>query len=413
MADSERLSRRALIAGAAGVSGAALVGCRTGPRGEAGAAPAKPSPGADEPVHLPYFGARQVGVTAPTQPTGVVAAYDVTARDLEQLRTLLLGVTSESARLVTGQPYETPDGSRRPTQPGTIANPPPPANLSITVALGATSFDDRFGLADQRPRDLDPMPAFPGDALAPERSHGDLLVAIGSTDVATNRFALRQLHRATRGLLRPRWALEVDRSSDRNPLGFHDHTANLATDDAAAMDRFVWVGETDDEPAWTTDGTYAVVRTTRLLLEDWDGSTLDDQERTIGRRRGTGAPLDGPPGASASTPPDFAADPDGRATPLDAHIRLANPRTPATAHQRILRRGASYARGVDADGRLDEGVLFLSFQRSIRDQFTPIQARLVGEPLARYARAEGGGHWFVLPGVADHDRYLGDTLLEG
>ena len=26
---------------------------------------------------------------------------------------------------------------------------------------------------------------------------------------------------------------------------------------------------------------------------------------------------------------------------------------------------------------------------------------------------EGGGYFYVLPGVESHDRYLGDTLLEG
>ena len=55
----------------------------------------------------------------------------------------------------------------------------------------------RFGLADQRPRQLSPMPVFPNDVLDPALSHGDLLVQIcggrpgspASTPCATCRWA--------------------------------------------------------------------------------------------------------------------------------------------------------------------------------------------------------------------------------
>ncbi len=413
MAEPDRLARRTLLTGAAGlaavgIGGTTLLGCASGgtdPTG-GGDPPSGQDPAA---AHLPYFGAHQVGITTTSQTSGIAAAYDVRATTREELRTLLSGLTNESARLVTGMAYEDRGPAAAPSQPGTVDNPPPPVDLTVTVALGATFFDDRFGLADQRPRDLTPMPSLPGDRLDPPRTHGDLLLLVGSVDPAVDRFALRQLHRATHGLLRPRWSLDISRTTGRNGLGFRDDTTNPAVDDPATMDRLVWVGADDDEPDWATGGTYAVMRATRLLLEDWDRATLDEQERIIGRRRASGAPLDG---HAASDPADFDADPDGNVTPLDAHVRLANPRTAATAGQQILRRGADYSRGFDTDGLLDQGLLFLSFQRSMRDQFLPVQERLAGEPLSRYARAEGGGHWFVAPGVADHDRYLADDLIE-
>lgn len=61
--------------------------------------------------------------------------------------------------------------------------------------------------------------------------------------------------------------------------------------------------------------------------------------------------------------------------------RRANPRTPETAANLILRRGYSYARGFDAAGQLDQGLAFACFQRSLADGFLAVQARLTGEGL--------------------------------
>src|SRR5690606_33154264 len=52
----------------------------------------------------------------------------------------------------------------------------PASGLTLTIGFGPTLFDDRFGLADRKPPALAELPAFPGDALVPEISGGDICI---------------------------------------------------------------------------------------------------------------------------------------------------------------------------------------------------------------------------------------------
>jgi deferrochelatase/peroxidase EfeB len=264
------------------------------------------------------------------------------------------------------------------------------------------------------------MPFLANDRLDPARTHGDLLLQIGADSPDACLFALRQLMRRTRAGMVLRWTVEgfnrrdADATADgapvRNLLGFKDGTENLRVGDDRSLDRFVWVadGDGDGEPAWTAGGSYQAVRIIRMLVEFWDRAPLGEQEAIIGRRKGTGAPFDG---QKETDEPDFASDPDGEVTPLDAHIRLANPRTKETEGDKMLRRGFSYSRGFDAAGTLDQGLAFVSYQRSLERGFLTVQNRLNGEPLEEYIRAEGGGFFFALPGADAGGGWLGEGLL--
>jgi deferrochelatase/peroxidase EfeB len=420
---SEGLSRRALLHRGAVLSGAAVAagtvvgGCRAEGGEARSSLPSGGALAAPTGTRLPFHGPHQAGIVTPVPAAGMVAVLDVVAADRGALSTALQDLTTVARRLVEGE-VDAPLDPLSPPPDNLILGPTPQADaLTITVGLGASMFDDRYGLADRRPAQLVEMPAFPHDQLAAERSHGDLVVQICGGTNETCIHALRRLMRATRDSMVMRWmvpgfnqpnTLGPGRTSTRNLLGFKDGTANLDPADTALMDDLVWMPAGGDEPAWAAGGSYHVVRIIRMRVEFWDRTPLRTQETIIGRHKDTGAPL----GATAETDvPDFAADPDGVRFRLDGHIRLANPRTPATAGNRILRRGFTYSLGFDPGGHFDQGLLFQCFQRDLDAGFLTVQNRLNGEALEEYITPVGGGFFFALPGVRDADDWYGRTLL--
>jgi deferrochelatase/peroxidase EfeB len=405
------VSRRAFLAGAGGAAVGGLLAAAACGGGDGG-------DGAGDARFVPFPGAHQAGITLePAPATALMAALSVLAGDREELRGLFRDLTDEIAGLMEGRPPEARDPAYPPVDSGILGASPAPDNLSVVVSVGASLFDGRYGLAGRRPRELVEMPFIANDRLDPERSHGDLLISIEAEHPDTALFALRQLMRRTRSTLVLRWVIDgftrrgstAPRAtgSPRNLMGFIDGTANLDAGSRRVMDEHVWVAEGDGEPSWAVGGSYHVVRVIRMFVEFWDRTPLAEQEAIMGRHKVSGAPL----GMVHETDvPDYAADPKGETTPLDAHIRLANPRTPETAGSLILRRGFSYARGYDRAGRLDQGLAFVCYQRSLERGFLAVQARLNGEPLEEYILPEGGGFFFALPG-AERGSYLGEALV--
>lgn len=366
---------------------------------------------------IAFTGEHQPGVTTAAPSDAIVAAFDTTATSRHQLASTLKALSIEADKLMAG--VVDPDkGPLYPPPDSMVVGPaPPPADLTVTIGLGASLFDGRFGLGGRKPRQLRAMDTFPNDQIDSARAHGDLLIQVCASSPEACNHALRRLMRATRATLTLRWlmpgfqgpnTLGQGRTSTRNLLGFKDGTANPDTTSRREMDDLVWLQSSDDPSVWTTGGTYMVVRLIRNRVEHWDRTPTHAQERVFGRHKESGAPL----GLSdEAADPKYASDPTGSRIPLNSHIRLANPRTAETLRTRMLRRGFSYASGFTADGQLDQGLVFICFQRDLDQAFVATQTRLDGEPLEEYVTPVGGGYFFVPSGARGSGDWVGSGLF--
>ncbi|MFD7501216.1 iron uptake transporter deferrochelatase/peroxidase subunit [Streptomyces sp. NPDC059850] len=415
--------RRGFLRGAAAGTVGAVAGASAAPAaaraggsnaGGAGPEGAGKGAGGEAAARVAFHGAHQAGILTPPQRATVFVAFDATAEGRTELTELFRTLTARCRFLTTGGTPDPVGITAPPVDSGTLGPQVTADRLTATVGVGASLFDGRYGLEDRKPRRLRAMPSFPDDDLDPDWCHGDLSLQLCAENTDTVLHALRDIARHTRGALQVRWRMDGFISpprpsgTPRNHMGFKDGTANPDTGDARLMDRLIWAGEGSGEPGWATGGSYQVVRLIRMLVEFWDRVSITEQERMFGRGRESGAPLDG---RHEFDTPRFAQDPKGDVIPLDSHIRMANPRTARTEDQRILRRAYNYDRGMDANGNLDMGLLFCSYQQDLARQFEAVQKRLAGEPLVDYITPFGGGYFFALPGVRDHADWLGRALL--
>ena len=406
MPATHRLSRRHLLVGGGALGAVGMVGAVAG------------LPGGGEthgdhdasPQLVEFHGPHQAGIATPVQQHLHFAAFDVTANDLAGLVALLQDWTAAARAMTANRPVERVESARRLAPPSDTGETLDlhAARLTITVGLGRSLFDDRFGLADRSPAPLADLPAYPGDVLDPARCGGDLVIQTCSDDPQMTVHAVRNLSRIATGLAAVRWAqlgfgkasaTDTAGPTPRNLFGFKDGTANIRGDDADALADHVWA-QPSDGSAWMAGGSYLVARRIRMTVESWDRTSLEDQERAVGRTKDVGAPL----GAARE---HDRVRPHG--LPTDSHVRLAHPSLHGGV--RMLRRGFSFVDGADELGHLDAGLFFLAYQRDPRRAFVPVQAELSRhDAMSRYVRHTGSSVWAVPPGVGP-DGWWGETLL--
>jgi deferrochelatase/peroxidase EfeB len=407
-----QVSRRGLLAligagaalGAGGASAVAVAG--DGPGSARAAAPV--------PDTVAFHGEHQAGIVTPAQDRLHFAAFDMVSGSRDDLVQMLRGWTAAAAAMTAGR--DVGSGAE-----GAAALPPEDtgeasgltaAHLTLTFGVGPSLFTDargrdRLGLAARRPAALADLPAFPGDALDPARSGGDLCVQACADDPQVAVHAIRNLARIGRGTVAVRWSqLGFGRTSStsdeqvtpRNMMGFKDGTDNLKAQDGAALARHVWTAA-DDGPGWMTGGSYLVARRIRMRIEPWDSTPRVEQERVMGRQKATGAPL---AATDEFAPIDFDGVGADGAKLLDdrSHVRLAHPRSNGGAS--LLRRGYSFTDGTDGLGRLDAGLFFLAYQRDPRKQFVTIYGNLAGrqgDAMNEYVQHVSSAVFACPPGV--------------
>ncbi|MCL7426285.1 iron uptake transporter deferrochelatase/peroxidase subunit [Streptomyces sp. YS415] len=407
---SPGLSRRQLL-GTAGATGLVL-GAAGGAVGYA-AAPAEATPltslGADEAM---FHGKHQPGILQGLQARGHLLAFDLAAGAGRKEAAALLRRWSETARrLMAGEAAGSGDTG--------VARDAGPCALTVTFGFGH-SFFARTGLEKQRPVALDPLPDFSSDRLDRARSNGDLWVQIGAHDALVAFHALRAIQKDAGSAARVRWQMNgFNRSpgatahpmTARNLMGQVDGTRNPKPAEADFEQR-IFV-PASGEPAWMANGSYAVVRRIRMLLDDWERLSGREQEDVIGRRKADGSPLSAPPGSAETTEMDLEkTDAQGNlAVPVNAHARISRPDQNGGAA--MLRRPFSYHDGIDADGTVDAGLLFVCWQADPLRGFVTVQRKLDrGDALSPFIRHEASG-LYAVPGGAAEGEYVGQALLEG
>ncbi|MEU8127581.1 iron uptake transporter deferrochelatase/peroxidase subunit [Micromonospora sp. DT15] len=424
MSGSRFTRRRAITLAGAGVAGVAGVAAGAGALLNGSHGPAAAS---DHPAGaVPFHGEHQAGIVTPAQDRLHFVAFDVITKDRARLVELLQEWTAAAARMTAGR-----DAGVLGAVGGMPEAPPddtgealglPPSQLTLTIGFGPTLFRDadgrdRFGLAERRPAALAELPKFPGDALQPQLSGGDLCVQACSNDPQVAVHAIRNLARLGMGVVSVRWSqLGFGRTSSttreqataRNLFGFKDGTANLKAEDTDLLRDQLWV-QPGDGPDWMAGGSYLVTRKIRMLVETWDRTSLAEQEEIVGRAKGSGAPLGR---GDEFDEPDFAArGADGKPVIAEhAHVTLAHPSRNGGAQ--LLRRGYNFVDGSDGLGRLDAGLFFIAYQRDPRRQFVPIQTQLARhDVMNEYLRHVSSGVFACPPGVRDGGEHWGSGLF--
>ncbi len=387
--------------------------------GSAAAWAAAPSPQPDDTIDLnrsyPFYGqGHQGGVdTAPQRHAMFMAFTIADSASRANLQTLLARWSAAASVLQQGKPVGTvqPKNEVQPPSDTGEAYQLSPASLTVTIGLGPSVFGKRFGLAEHKPALFTELPTLNGDTLDPRFTGGDLSVQACADDPQVCYHAVRNLARLGRSVVTPHWAvLGFGRASagpaqqtPRNLLGFKDGTRNIQTADQYS--RFVWINN-GDQP-WMNGGTYQIVRKIRMLLETWDTDRVSNQQNIIGRHKEAGSPLTG---TVEFDTPDFTAKNASGDPVIDplSHVALAAREN--NDGIMIRRRSYNYTDGLDANGQLNAGLLFIAYQND-PGNFIRLQSRLGAHDLLNEYIRHIGSAIFAVPPAPEEGHYLAQALF--
>lgn len=299
-----------------------------------------------------------------------------------------------------------------PAVQGLLARPVDGAAVATcTTSFGAGLFD-KAALVPQRPLGLAaPLPA---QAQAVAVPHDVLFYVFSRFDATVARF-LRALS-AGAGTMRLELERGYQRADKREVFGQPDGLRNVGSADRAGV---AFLGDQQaGEPLWAVGGSYLAYLKVVQHVPAWTSLTPDQQAQIIGRRA-DGSRLDLPVGTSSRDEPSYT-DP---ATPSAcSHVRKAGPRGPNQDPVRILRRGTPFV-DVDANGMLEEGLQFVSYQASVDDFLTILQRWMLNpdfptlgakidslfDPATGLTTITKAGLYFAVP---HDDRFLGAGLFD-
>ncbi|QOR71075.1 Dyp-type peroxidase [Ruania alkalisoli] len=248
----------------------------------------------------------------------------------------------------------------------------------VTVTVGIDPHNAR-SLWPERAALATELPTFDGDTTD-LRTGGHLVVQVCAETAVAVRDVTAQLTALVPGS-RLVWEstgyrdAPTPQGTTRTGLGFVDGIIAPRTEEELTAG--VWTGADQD--------TYVVLRR-MTILSDFTTAPVVEQERAIGRRRDTGAPLSG--GETMSEIDLFAKSPDGQPMiPASAHARRAHPAN--IGRPLMLRRSYSFD---TPDG---SGLLFVAFL-SDPETFVATQRRLdEQDDLIRHTITDASGCFFV------------------
>ena len=370
------------------------------------------------------FGIHQAGITTPHQLFGNLTTFDLTINDQNRLIDYFRILTARIEFLTQGGEIKDTDPKLPPDASGLLGKKLSTDGLTITISVGDTLFDSRFGLSDKKPLRLKEMKRFPNDKLNAAWCDGDISIQFCAHSPETCQNALRDIIKNTAKFAVPRWSLdgwlpkaEKGALAARNLFGYRDGSGNPDVSDEKTANEVLWTGVAEnslDEPQWAKNGSYQAVRLIRQFVEFWDRTPLQEQDTIFGRQKYSGAPLgqqnEGDTPNYTSNCRSDLGNCDGKSIPVDAHMRLGNPRTGDWEKHRILRRPFNYSLGLAKNKQLDVGLLMIIYQANLDDGFIHVQNALNGEPLEEYIQPFGGGYFFTLPGFQKGE-FLGQGMF--